>query len=250
MGNTTLPAFKQQVYKETDYTAFEFIAGNRFVDHANKLVESFSKLNISEQHPIICYKERNKYFILDGQGRYMACKILNQPVFFIIVPKPGDIQKYIRTVNKYSTPWKLSDYIHQGVITGNKNYINLNRLFTTYPALDKKYLLTTVVGSTLSILKDGDLQFSKPLSTDVTTKLRMANSICEAIALAYKTSTTTNKRTGHKELVTKSVMLTLDEVNAVPANIKFLKTSAIKAVNVTVDISSDVFATKLREKLI
>lgn len=250
MRNTTLPAFKQQVFKETDYAAFEFIVGNRSVNHAKKLMESLSKLNLSKQYPITCYEKKNKYFILDGQGRYMACRMTDQPVFFVIIPEPIDIQKYIRTVNKYSTSWQLSDYIHQGVVTGNKNYINLNKLFITYPALDKKYLLTTVVGSTLSTLKDGDLKFSKPLSTDITTKLQMANSICEAIASAYKTSTTTNKRTGHKELITKSVMLTLYEINAVPANIEFLKASAIKAVNVTVDISSDVFATKLRTKLI
>ena len=94
-----------QVFQTSDYSLFSYVDGNRNIKipHLKRLQYSIQKKQIPV--PIII---DNNYNIYDGQHRFEACKNLNLPIYYIIVPELGlnDIQ----TLNANMKNWTTDDY--------------------------------------------------------------------------------------------------------------------------------------------
>lgn len=109
-----------QIYEEDNYDAFVRLADNRDVLGAriNKLIASISEHYIL--NPIIV---NEKMEIIDGQGRYEACKALGKPIHYIIAA--GANSADCRRMNKYNTKWTSLDFAKSYAKSGVSAYIFL-----------------------------------------------------------------------------------------------------------------------------
>ena len=127
------------VYRTDDLSRFNRLACNRRVN-PHRLAQL--KASITEHGfiggPIVV---NEKYEVIDGQGRLLACQEVKSPIEYIIRPGLG-IDDCI-TLNQNGTTWKLDDYILSYAERGIEDYI---RLFDLMPAVgDKRLRGTTTV---------------------------------------------------------------------------------------------------------
>lgn len=106
-----------QVLTSTDYDDFKVLEGNRNINtlHFNRLKESMAaKYLIS---PIIV---NQKFEVIDGQHRLLACKELKLPVRYIVCNGYNleDIHRY----NMISKNWTLDDFMNGYIELGKKEY--------------------------------------------------------------------------------------------------------------------------------
>lgn len=106
------------VYETYDYDSFKRMEGNRklTLSRLNKLIASF------RGGRILCpITVNDKMEIVDGQGRYDACKELGLPVHFVV--DPDATIDDCRRMNRYNTSWSKADFLHSYAEMGNVNYI-------------------------------------------------------------------------------------------------------------------------------
>lgn len=110
-----------------DYSMFEMETGNRVFKefHAVKLAASIAENNMLEACPIICTERGKKLFIIDGQHRLGACRMLQIPVPYIVVSgvEPEDISR----LNRDQKGWGSKDYLAHFCALGNPAYIELSK---------------------------------------------------------------------------------------------------------------------------
>lgn len=106
-----------QVLTSTDYDQFKIIDGNRGLNtlHFNRLKESMrAKYLVS---PIIV---NQKFQVIDGQHRLLACKELKLPVRYVVCDGYDleDVHRY----NMTSKNWTLDDFMNGYIQLGKKEY--------------------------------------------------------------------------------------------------------------------------------
>lgn len=120
------------IYATRNYEMFKFLPGNRNTNHARKIMASIKAVGILFQ-PILI---NEKCEIIEGQGRYVACKTLKLPVLYVMQKGIG-IEECSK-LNSVSTNWKMKDYIHRyahgedKVNNGAKYLENLIKEFPRY----------------------------------------------------------------------------------------------------------------------
>lgn len=109
-----------QVFEEENYDCFRRLPDNRDVlgQRINKLLASIKERYVL--NPIIV-NERME--IIDGQGRFEACKALGKPIHYII--SPGANSDDCRRMNKYNTKWSTLDFAKSYAKAGVASYKNL-----------------------------------------------------------------------------------------------------------------------------
>ena len=125
-----------KVRSSTNYSMFRFIDGNRDVRHAAKIKKSIEEVGLLIC-PILC---NEKMEIIDGQGRFTACKELNLPVYYVMQPGVG-IEE-VRKMNSVSSNWTTGNYVHsytQGENT-REDYIYLESLQKQFPDFGYTFL--------------------------------------------------------------------------------------------------------------
>ena len=118
-----------KIYKETDYSVFKKLLGNRDVEpeRVNAIVESIKKVGY-QRVPILV---NEKYEIIDGQGRVAACEILELPVYFEVQEGIG-IDECI-AMNIKMRNWNIYDFVKSYADQGDENYTNLLKYKDDYP---------------------------------------------------------------------------------------------------------------------
>lgn len=112
-----------QVYETYDYNMFHRLECNRIVDESrlNKLTASIG------ERRVLCPIVVNRLFeIVDGQGRYDACKKLGLSIQYVIDPN-ADIED-CRRMNHYNSKWTAGDFIASYAEGGDGNYIRMQRV--------------------------------------------------------------------------------------------------------------------------
>lgn len=108
-----------ETHVELDYDKFTLDPDNRDpVKHALNLEKAIHKHNYTRLFPIIIDKYGN---ILDGQGRFIACYLLNLPIYYVIWEKGMDMRT-IAWINGNVHPWVTMTYINVGYKTGHEGY--------------------------------------------------------------------------------------------------------------------------------
>jgi hypothetical protein len=71
------------IQQTRDYSLFTLLHGNRKLqkNHVNKITMSIDQKNLMDVSPIVV---NEKYEIIDGQHRFMACHNLGIPVTYIM----------------------------------------------------------------------------------------------------------------------------------------------------------------------
>lgn len=121
------------VLKTNNYSLFRFSGLNREPKHAKKIVDSINNNDLTMFNPIlVTFTEEGYLLIIDGQNRYLACKELGIPIYFIL-SEEADIDD-APNLNSASKNWSIEDYIRHYARRGNENYIFLLNLKDKYNA--------------------------------------------------------------------------------------------------------------------
>lgn len=113
-----------------DYGYFKFLKGNRDLNNGKikRITESVSNgLNLFRYCPILINKDG---YVIDGQHRFVVCKQMKLPVFYIIVP--DFTLRQIAEMNQNASKWKDRDFMNCYIDTGNENYKVLADFIETY----------------------------------------------------------------------------------------------------------------------
>ena len=110
--------YVNRVLATTNYALFGEFEGNRRIKpiHVKRLMSSFAENYLPV--PIVVDE---RYRIGDGQNRFEACKELEYPVYYIIIP--GLTLKDVQRLNANVKPWSVDDYLESFLELGeNHNY--------------------------------------------------------------------------------------------------------------------------------
>lgn len=116
--------------KTTDeYERFSFIESNRNVNraHVKELKKSIEEVGLIPT-PIIV---NEKMEVLEGQHRFIACRELGLPIYYIIVPGLG--MRHSVAMNANNKSWSGEDYLHYYSEESNPDYVFIKRLTEQYP---------------------------------------------------------------------------------------------------------------------
>lgn len=119
------------VYVTDDYSMFSFFKSNREPKHWPKIANSLKEKDMAEYVPILVDR---KFRIIDGQGRYWACKELGLPIYFIIGERCEE-EDIIR-MNVDRTDWKTPEYLDYYVSHEYPQYIRLADLIDRCSFMD------------------------------------------------------------------------------------------------------------------
>ena len=135
---------ENQIYTSTDYDSFVFRPANRDVDmkHVKRISESM-KADGWKGAPIeVSEIEGNRFQIEDGQHRYMACRMTNTPVKFMVV-KPKTVYD-IAEQNSIKKGWTGGDFIKAYADDGNYSYKRLKNLSEEFKGVTLTDILAVV----------------------------------------------------------------------------------------------------------
>ena len=110
--------YVNRVLATTNYALFGEFEGNRRIKphHVKRLMTSFAENYLPV--PIVVDE---RYRIGDGQNRFEACKELEYPVYYIIIP--GLTLKDVQRLNANVKPWSVGDYLESFLeLDENPNY--------------------------------------------------------------------------------------------------------------------------------
>lgn len=120
-----------KVKSTRNYAMFRFIDGNRDTKHAEKIKKSIEAVGLLIC-PVLC---NEKMEIIDGQGRFTACKDLNLPVYYVVQDGLGI--EDVRKMNAVSTNWSSRNYVYSyahgsDAREGYKYFENLQKQFPMF----------------------------------------------------------------------------------------------------------------------
>lgn len=113
--------------KTRNYDMFRAEIGNRDYReiHAKKIAQDICKKNMLEISPIVCVERNGILYIIDGQHRHGACKMLGIDLHYVVVD--GLDGKDIAILNRSQKGWSAKDYLKHYAENGNENYLKLKK---------------------------------------------------------------------------------------------------------------------------
>lgn len=94
----------------SDYGLFYFLRGNRDLNESkvNKIIKSVQEgLNFFKYCSILV---NEGMFIIDGQHRFVVCKKLKLPIYYVVVPNFS--LRQIAEINNNQSKWKTRDFMN------------------------------------------------------------------------------------------------------------------------------------------
>ena len=122
--------FIPQISATYDYSLFEFFKSNRPTNHWRAIAASIEKLDFTAYSPILVTEKYNRFYILDGQGRFMACKELGLPIYYLVTNQLDE--SHIAMFNANQSKWSLHDYFRYYDQMGFEEYKKFRRIFDTH----------------------------------------------------------------------------------------------------------------------
>jgi hypothetical protein len=116
-----------KIRETNDYEIFKILKGNRDINqnHVNKLVQSITEKDL--RIPIVV---DNNMYVMDGQHRLEAYKVLAKSLLYII---KGDFTlEDIRQVNSVNKTWSNIEYMKSFKKLGVESYVHLEWFYRTY----------------------------------------------------------------------------------------------------------------------
>lgn len=133
------------VYKTTDYDKFKLLQGNRRVNLHNLRRIKDSLASVQLMTVVIV---NSRFEIIDGQHRYLACKELSLPVYYLMCEDYG--LKEVQVLNSNSSNWRKEDYLKSYCDLGRKEYLRFREfqeMFPEFPFMGCLALLTKGVNT-------------------------------------------------------------------------------------------------------
>ena len=115
------------VYETYDYGKFKIMEkGNRDIDHWKKI-----ERQMAERFLFTVIIVNEKFEIIDGQNRFLACKSLGKPIRYIIMDGYGLDE--VRTYNMEARNWQKRDFIKSYAEEGKPEYKKMMEFQRRYP---------------------------------------------------------------------------------------------------------------------
>jgi len=97
-----------EIKKTSDYSRFYFFRENRNPLGVKKIKKSIEEIDLTPYSPILVTPD---YGIIDGQNRFLACKELQYPIYYMVFDANVDYRKALKVLN-VQIAWKPTDYLH------------------------------------------------------------------------------------------------------------------------------------------
>jgi len=113
-----------------DYGKFKFLKGNRDLSEKKikRIIESVENgLDLFKYCPIMINKDD---YVIDGQHRFYASKLLKKPVYFVIVQNFS--LRQVAEMNQNASKWTDKDFLNCYIDTGNHHYSKLKNFCEKY----------------------------------------------------------------------------------------------------------------------
>ena len=163
-----------RIYETSNYHMFELIESNRPISWTkiDKMRERIKNKNLTSGYNIIVNSKEagqerygtdgTKFPIVDGQHRYISCKLEGQKFFYQV---NDDITlDDIPTAASLQHSWKITDYLHHYTTTGIKEYKQFVGYMNRYefpPSAALIVLCGDRSTATLHDLKRGELKVKR-----------------------------------------------------------------------------------------
>lgn len=92
-----------------DYNLFKFYSQNRCPGSNKTIEKSIRQIDLTPYVPIVVNHE---YYIVDGQNRFLSCKKMNLPVYYVVLPDTFDIDSSIIALNRDQRAWIQEEFLH------------------------------------------------------------------------------------------------------------------------------------------
>jgi hypothetical protein len=161
---------KVVIFSTKDYNEFAFFPSNRPADHWPKVAKSIDNKDFTPYNPIICTKLKGRLYIIDGQNRFLACKSLGLPIFYVVAPDCNESD--IASLNIAQKNWSTNDYLNFYVSQGRPSYLKVQALLDEYPFMKASYIMRIhqrhgKSSSTIQIFKNGDYKLDHKAESKV-----------------------------------------------------------------------------------
>lgn len=135
-----------------DYDAFKILLGNREINQQK--VESLAEdMKLNGVHADCVIKVNEKGEIIDGQHRFMALKMLDASIPYMVLPN-ANVKDCVQ-MNANQSPWKLIDFIYSGATSGNQNYRSLLAITKEFPLVPISTVLKIITRRVTGIATAG-----------------------------------------------------------------------------------------------
>jgi len=154
-----------RIWVANDYSKFVLNEFNRDPGHYKKVLESISANDYTQYQPILVDKNMN---IVDGQNRFLACKELGLPIYFIV---STEIHIFAAAdINQASKNWSMQDYVQHYSKRGKAPYTKMLDLCAKYgqriSVIAQFGKMVDGVKSHTDNVKKGDFTFRDDIDVD------------------------------------------------------------------------------------
>lgn len=154
-----------RIWEATDYSKFVLNEFNRDPSHYKKVLESIKSNDYTKYQPILVDRQMN---IVDGQNRFLACKELGFPIYFIV---SKDIHIFAAAdINQASKNWSMQDYVQHYSKRGKESYTKMLDLCAKYgqriSVIAQFGKMTDKVRSHTENVKKGNFTFRDDIDVD------------------------------------------------------------------------------------
>lgn len=116
-----------KIHKTTNYQQFSFLEYNRNVDSSKNMIKSISTNDLTAYAPIIVSPD---FKIIDGQHRFIACKEMGLPVYYIVYN--GNPEKAMISLNTCFRQWRQEEWLQYYIGKNVTPYIELKKYMDKY----------------------------------------------------------------------------------------------------------------------
>lgn len=159
------------IYTTTNYDLFRFHEQNRKAGSNRQLPKLIDELDLTPYVPIVVDED---FYIVDGQNRFLACKALGKPVYYVILPREYDTNSSIITLNKAQQAWRQEEFLHFWASTKGgcwkdlENFVNETKL-----GISNAVLIYANGKLNASMIRKGKAEFKKsPMADEIVVFLK------------------------------------------------------------------------------
>ena len=152
-----------EIHKTEDYSFFSFVKGNRPLRNTKKLEKSILELDLTMYNPIMVDEDYN---IIDGQHRFIACKRLGKPIYYVVMEEE-DAKKAMMLLNINLRAWKQEEYLNFYANEIGGCYKDLQDFDNTHKlGISNSIVIYCDKLINATILKSGKANFGKNVNAD------------------------------------------------------------------------------------
>lgn len=180
MEPSTLPT----VHVSSNYNDFKFMGNNRdqYTDQVQRLKRAIEEFgNITQAQPVLV-NERME--IVDGQHRFLACKELGLPVFYLVGQGLGINEA--RSMNILHKSWSVDDFAKSYADGGDQNYARYLRLREDYGfshSVTLTYVNAGAPHGEYKLFREGNYVLSDEMAEAARARLNMLESLSDLVPM-------------------------------------------------------------------